>query len=154
MTDKLNIPAPTDAELEILQVLWQNGAQTVRFVNDRLNEQHPEKEIGYTTTLKFMQLMLDKGHLTREIIERSHIYTPTVPEEQTQTQLVQEFVDAAFRGSASSLVLRALGNGSASAEELAKIKALISAFFLASKKACLAQFSSLKLMKPKLILTP
>jgi predicted transcriptional regulator len=126
MDNKFTAPVPTDAELEILQVLWQNGSQTVRFVNDKLNQQHTEKEIGYTTTLKFMQLMLDKGLLTREIIERSHIYTPAVPEEQMQTQLVKEFVDAAFRGSASSLVLRALGNGETTQAELEKIKALIS----------------------------
>jgi predicted transcriptional regulator len=126
MDNKFTTPVPTDAELEILQVLWQNGSQTVRFVNDKLNQQHTEKEIGYTTTLKFMQLMLDKGLLTREIIERSHIYTPAVPEEQMQTQLVKEFVDAAFRGSASSLVLRALGNGETTQAELEKIKALIS----------------------------
>lgn len=125
MNNKFMAPVPTDAELEILQVLWQSGAQTVRFVNEKLNVQHSEKEIGYTTTLKFMQLMLDKGLLTREIVERSHIYTPAVPEEQMQTQLVKEFVDAAFRGSASSLVLRALGNGETTPDELAKIKALI-----------------------------
>lgn len=126
MDNKFTTPVPTDAELEILQVLWQNGSQTVRFVNDTLNAQQPKKEIGYTTTLKFMQLMLDKGILTRQIIERSHIYTPAVPEEQMQSQLVKDFVDAAFRGSASSLVLRALGNGETTPEELAKIKALIS----------------------------
>jgi predicted transcriptional regulator len=122
---QFSTPVPTDAELEILQVLWQNGSQTVRFVNDELNKKHPEKEIGYTTTLKFMQLMLDKGILTREIIDRSHIYTPSVPEEQTQSVLVQDFVNAAFRGSASSLVLRALGNGNATKAELDKIKDLI-----------------------------
>ena len=119
-------PVPTDSELEILQVLWQNGSQTVRFVNETLNKLHTEKEIGYTTTLKFMQLMLDKGLLTRAIIERSHIYSPAVPEEQTQEQLLKGFVDAAFRGSASSLVLRALGNGSTTQADLEKIKALIS----------------------------
>jgi BlaI family transcriptional regulator, penicillinase repressor len=126
MNNKFTTPVPTDAELEILQVLWQNGSQTVRFVNDRLNQQQTKKEIGYTTTLKFMQLMLDKGLLTREIIERSHIYTTAVPEAQMQTQLVKDFVDAAFRGSASSLVLHALGNGSTTQAELEKIKALIS----------------------------
>ncbi len=124
MTVKMT-PVPTDSELEILQVLWQNGAQTVRFVNETLNKLHVHKEIGYTTTLKFMQLMLDKGILTREIVERSHIYSPAVPEEVTQEQLLKGFVDAAFRGSASSLVLRALGNGSTTQAELEKIKALI-----------------------------
>jgi BlaI family transcriptional regulator, penicillinase repressor len=120
--NKLNLTPPTAAELEILQVLWQNGAQTVRFVNDELNKQ---REIGYTTTLKFMQIMLDKGSLTREIIDRSHIYRPAVSEETTQAQLLRGFTDATFRGSSASLVMRALGNGSASAEDLAKIKAMI-----------------------------
>jgi BlaI family transcriptional regulator, penicillinase repressor len=124
--NRFTTPMPTDAELEILQVLWEMNPQTVRYVNERLNERHPEKEIGYTTTLKFMQLMLDKGLLTRDIVERTHLYKPAVAEEITQTQLVQDFVDTAFRGSASSLVLRALGNGSATPEELARIKALIS----------------------------
>ena len=120
--NKLNLKPPTAAELEILQVLWQNGAQTVRFVNDELNKQ---REVGYTTTLKFMQIMLDKGTLTREIIDRSHIYRPSVSEETTQAQLLRGFVDTTFRGSSASLVMRALGNGSASAEDLAKIKAMI-----------------------------
>lgn len=120
--NKLSLTPPTAAELEILQVLWQNGAQTVRFVNDELNKQ---REIGYTTTLKFMQIMLDKGILTREIVERSHIYSPSVPEETTQTQLLKGFTEAAFRGSSASLVMHALGNGTASAEDLARIKAMI-----------------------------
>ena len=121
-------PMPTDSELDILQVLWEKNPETVRFVNDLLNKKRSpdDKEIGYTTTLKIMQLMLDKGLLTRDIIDRSHIYTTAIPEEHMQTQLVKDFVDAAFRGSASSLVLRALGNGETTSEELAKIKALIS----------------------------
>ena len=121
-SNELNLTPPTASELEILQVLWQNGAQTVRFVNDKLNKQ---REIGYTTTLKFMQIMLDKGTLMRDIIDRSHIYRPSVSEETTQAQLLRGFVDTTFRGSSASLVMRALGNGSASAEDLAKIKAMI-----------------------------
>ena len=120
--NKLSLTPPTAAELEILQVLWQNGAQTVRFVNDELNKQ---REIGYTTTLKFMQIMLDKGTLKREIVERSHIYAPAVAQEVTQTQVLRGVMDSAFRGSASSLVLRALGSGETTPEELEKIKALI-----------------------------
>ena len=123
--NKLNLIPPTAAELEILQVLWQNSPQTVRYVNEELNKLYPQKEIGYTTTLKFMQLMLDKGTLTREIVERSHIYRPSVSEETTQAQLLRGFVDTTFRGSSASLVMRALGNGSASPEDLAKIKAMI-----------------------------
>jgi BlaI family transcriptional regulator, penicillinase repressor len=120
--NELNLTPPTASELEILQILWQNGAQTVRFVNDELNKL---REVGYTTTLKFMQIMLDKGTLTREIIDRSHIYRPAVSEETTQAQLLRGFTDATFRGSSASLVMRALGNGTASAEDLAKIKAMI-----------------------------
>ena len=123
--NKLNLTPPTASELEILQVLWQNSPQTVRYVNDELNKLYPQKEIGYTTTLKFMQLMLDKGTLTREIVERSHIYRPSVSEETTQAQLLRGFVDTTFRGSSASLVMRALGNGSATPEDLAKIKAMI-----------------------------
>jgi predicted transcriptional regulator len=113
---------PTDSELEVLQVLWQRGPQTVRFVNE---EQNKQREVGYTTTLKIMQIMLDKGTLTREIVERSHIYSAAVQEETTQTALLKGFTESAFRGNTSSLVMQALGNSNASAEELAEIKAMI-----------------------------
>ena len=113
---------PTDSELEVLQILWQNGAQTVRFVND---EQNKQREVGYTTTLKIMQIMLDKGMLSREIVERSHIYTAKIGEESTQAELLKDFSKNAFRGDTASLVMRALGEGNATAEELAEIKALI-----------------------------
>jgi BlaI family transcriptional regulator, penicillinase repressor len=115
---------PTDSELEILQILWQQGAQTVRFVNDAQNKQ---RDVGYTTTLKIMQIMLDKGLLSRDIVERSHIYKAAAQEEATQSQLLRTFMDNAFRGDTSSLVLRALGNGDTSAAELQKIKNLIAA---------------------------
>ena len=120
-------PVPTDAELDILQVLWEKSPETVRFVNDELNKRrNPEdKEVGYTTTLKIMQLMLDKSLLTRDIVERSHIYKPAVSQEVTQNQVLREVVDTAFGGSASSLVMRALGSGSTKPEDLEKIKALI-----------------------------
>ena len=114
---------PTAAELEILQILWQNGPQTVRFVNDEINRF--KEGVGYTTTLKIMQNMLDKGILERDIIDRSHIYKPSVPENQTQIKLLEEFVEAAYRGSSASLVIQALGSGKTSSEELAKIKELI-----------------------------
>ena len=113
---------PTTSELEILQVLWQNGSQTVRFINYELNKQ---REIGYTTTLKMMQNMLDKGILIREIVDRIHIYRPAVSEETTQAQLLRGFVDATFRGSSASLVLRALGEASTSPDDLLKIKEMI-----------------------------
>jgi BlaI family transcriptional regulator, penicillinase repressor len=127
MNEMISTPLPTDAELDILQVLWEKSPETVRFVNDELNKRrNPEdKEIGYTTTLKIMQLMLDKSLLTREIVERSHIYKPSVSQEITQTQVIRGVVDNAFGGSASSLVMRALGSGATKPEDLEKIKALI-----------------------------
>lgn len=116
------LPRPTDAELEILQILWSHGPCNVRFVNDLLNQQ---REVGYTTTLKLMQIMTDKGLLTRDADQKVHIYHAVVTESETQKVLLQRFVDAAFRGSAMKLVLQALGNSQASAEELDEIKDLI-----------------------------
>ncbi len=114
---------PTDAELEILQVLWENGPSTVRFVNEKLNE---KREVGYTTTLKLMQIMADKkGLATRNTESRTHIYEAAVSEADAQKQLLKKFVDSTFRGSAMKLVMQALGNHNASAKELEEIKALI-----------------------------
>jgi predicted transcriptional regulator len=113
---------PTDSELEILHLLWQLGPSTVRTVNDRLNER---REVGYTTTLKLMQIMHQKGLVDRTEEGRTHAYRATVTEADTQSLLLQEFVDQAFRGSAMKLVLQALGNHEASSAELDEIKALI-----------------------------
>jgi BlaI family transcriptional regulator, penicillinase repressor len=113
---------PTDAELEILHVLWNNGASSVRFVNEKLSE---TKEIVYTSTLKTMQVMLDKGLLTRDDSARQHIYAPALPQEETQKNLLDKFVENAFKGSAMQMVMQALGNHEASDSELAEIKALI-----------------------------
>jgi len=115
-------PQPTDSELEILQLLWQQGPMTVREVNDKLNE---KKEVGYTTTLKFMQIMLEKGLVIRNAEQRTHIYTANVTEQETQGKLLNKFIDATFRGSSYNLVLQALGNHTASKKELDEIKALI-----------------------------
>lgn len=115
---------PTDSELVILQVLWATGPHTVRQVNEKLNEKST-KAIGYTTTLKLMQLMAEKGLVSRDTSSRTHIYAAALPEEKAKGSLLQRFVDNTFGGSASALVLRALGQGKASPEELAKIKALI-----------------------------
>ncbi len=114
---------PTAAELEILQVLWEQSPQTVRHINDQLSKQ--KGEVGYTTTLKIMQNMLDKGILTREIVDRVHLYSPSQAKEITQNQLLQGFVETTYRGSAASLVLQALGNAETTPEELQKIKELI-----------------------------
>ena len=115
---------PTDSELSILQILWQEGAVSVREVNDKLNEES-EKEIGYTTTLKLMQIMLDKGLVSRNTDQRTHIYSAAINESETQGKLLDEFVDTTFRGSAMKLVMQALGNHRASSSELDAIKALI-----------------------------
>lgn len=116
------ITKPTEAELEILQILWQKGPSSVRQVNDLLNE---TREVGYTTTLKIMQIMLEKGLVDRNDEKRTHIYA-SVPEEQdVQSQLLTRFVDATYRGSASRLVMQLLGNHKASQQELDEIKKLI-----------------------------
>jgi BlaI family penicillinase repressor len=113
---------PTDAELEILHVLWANGPSTVRQVHEKLSQ---SRDIGYTTALKLMQIMHEKGLLSREEEARSHTYSAAVSEEDTQRNLVDRFVETAFRGSASKLVMQVLGQHKASREELDEIKALL-----------------------------
>lgn len=121
------IPVPTDAELEILQVLWAKPGESVRYVSDTINSRRaPEAQIGYTTTLKQMQVMLDKGLLLREVDGRNHLYTAAQSKEATQSVVVRDLSNLAFGGNAVSLAMRALGSGeSATPEELAQIKALI-----------------------------
>ncbi len=116
------IAKPTESELEILQLLWENNPATVRIINDLLNE---KREVGYTTTLKTMQNMLDKGLLLREIVEKSHFYRPAIEQEVTQEQVLRGVAEAAFGGSTTSLVMRALGAGLTTPAELEKIKLLI-----------------------------
>lgn len=113
---------PTEAELEILHILWANGASSVRFVNEKLCE---NREVGYTTTLKMMQMMYDKGLLSRDDSTRSHVYEAIYQQEETQQKLLDQFVNTAFKGSAMQLVMQALGNHNATGEELEEIKALI-----------------------------
>jgi predicted transcriptional regulator len=115
-------PKPTDAELEILSVLWEHGPSTVRFVNDQLNER---REVGYTTTLKFLQIMSEKGLVTRNTEGRTHIYEAALSQHQVQDQLISKLVDTAFGGSAQKLVMQALGGSKSSKEELEAIKAYI-----------------------------
>ncbi|TXB64499.1 BlaI/MecI/CopY family transcriptional regulator [Phaeodactylibacter luteus] len=115
-------PRPTEAELEILQVLWARGASTVREVNEVLNA---NREVGYTTTLKLMQIMVEKGLAARDTSTRTHVYTAAVTEQDTQRQLLDKFVDTTFRGAAMKMVMQALGNHQASESELDEIKALI-----------------------------
>ncbi len=116
---------PTDSELEILQLLWQHGPLSVRTINDMLNESAGDNSIGYTTTLKIMQIMYEKGILKRNTDQRSHIYEAALKEHETQQNLLNEFLDATYRGSASKLVMQALGNYKASEEELQMIKNFI-----------------------------
>lgn len=125
-TTTMKYQKPTDSELAILQILWENGEASVRTVNEQLNDQSTtEKEIGYTTTLKLMQIMLDKNLVSRNTESRTHIYSAAISESETQGKLLDQFVDATFRGSAMKLVMQALGNHKASSEELDEIKALI-----------------------------
>ncbi|MEL7118548.1 MAG: BlaI/MecI/CopY family transcriptional regulator [Bacteroidota bacterium] len=115
---------PTEAELEILQILWEQGPSSVRQVNEYLKAVK-QIEIGYTTTLKTMQIMLDKKLLKRDTSTRTHIYDASVAEQATKKKLLDNFLKSTFKGSASQLVMEALGNHSASEEELEAIKALI-----------------------------
>ena len=110
---------PTDSELEILNILWTKGPSTVRDIHDVLEK---SKEAGYTTTLKLMQIMLDKGLLKRDASNKSHVYTANISQEKTQGQLVQRLIDNVFNGSASQLVMQALGNYKPSTDELNEIK--------------------------------
>ncbi len=118
---------PTESELEILQVLWQLGKATVRQVNDELRNaaQRKMKDVGYTTTLKLLQIMNEKNIVSRTEEGRYHLYKAAIGEEQTQQLLLGRFVDAAFRGSASKLVMQTLGNQEVSKDELDEIKKLI-----------------------------
>ncbi len=110
---------PTEKELEILQVLWQEGPATVRDVNDKLSE---KREIGYTTTLKIMQIMHDKGLVTRKKDGKTHIYEPTLSEQDAQSSMIKDLMDTAFKGSAMRLVMGALGARKSSPQELEKIR--------------------------------
>ena len=117
-----SLPRPTEAELELLRVLWERGPSTVREVHDALRD---AKETGYTTTLKILQKMTEKGLVQRDESERSHIYIAAIEAEKTQRQLVRDLLHRAFGGSPARLVLQALSEQRASAEELAEIRRLI-----------------------------
>ena len=114
---------PTKSELEILQVLWQHGPSTVRFVNEQLNEQ--KREVHYTSTLKLMQIMAEKELLTRDETNMKHIYSAAVDEQKMKGLLLDKFVDNMYNGSAGSLVLQLLGNKKTSKSELEAIKDLL-----------------------------
>jgi BlaI family penicillinase repressor len=114
---------PTKSELEILQVLWEHGPATVRFVNDKLNEQ--KRAVQYTSTLKLMQIMAEKGILKRDESNMKHIYSPAIEEQKTKSFLLERFVDSMYNGSASNLMMQLLGNKKTSKKELQAIKDLL-----------------------------
>jgi BlaI family penicillinase repressor len=120
---KDNTPEPTKSELEILQVLWKHGPSTVRFVNDQLNEL--KREVQYTSTLKIMQIMVEKGILSRDESQMKHVYSAAEEEGKTKSYLLERFVDTMYEGSASNLMMQLLNNKKTSQKELDEIKNLI-----------------------------
>jgi len=120
---RASVPRPTDAELSILRILWGRGPSTVRQVHDELARERPAAV--YTTALKLLQIMIEKGLVDRDERDRTHIYRARLSEETTQRQLVRDLVDRAFAGSSSKLVLQALASKRASAEELRDIRKAI-----------------------------
>ena len=112
----------TNKELTILRILWDNGPSTVREVNEAMNK---DENTGYTTTLKLMQIMIDKGLLRRDDSQFKHVYRPALTEEKTQKQLVDDLLEKAFSGSAEKLVMRALSAKKVTAKELAKIRKML-----------------------------
>jgi predicted transcriptional regulator len=117
-----DVPKPTDAELAILRVLWERGASTVREVYDAL---HDTRAAGYTTILKILQIMTEKGLVTRDETARSHVYSPRWSETVTQRQLVTDLMERAFGGSAAQLVMQALAAAPASHDEMNEIRRLL-----------------------------
>lgn len=113
---------PTDSEVEILSVLWENGPSTVRDVHSELSKQ---RDVGYTTTLKMMQLMTEKGLLVRDESQRSHIYRPRQKAETTQRNIVNDLVSRVFSGSTEKLVQRALSTRKATPDQIAQIRKML-----------------------------
>ena len=110
---------PTESELEILQILWQRESATVREVHEELSK---NKTSGYTTTLKLMQIMFEKGIVTRDDSAKTHIYQPAISRKKTQKQFLDKMINGLFAGSSTQLVLQALGNQKASKSELDEIQ--------------------------------
>jgi len=115
-------PRPTDRELTILRILWDKGPSTVREINEAMSK---DEDTGYTTTLKLMQIMAEKGLLRRDESGRQHVYKPAFTEEKTQKQLVGDLLQRAFSGSAEKLVMRALSAKKISAKELTRIRRML-----------------------------
>lgn len=114
---------PTRTELAILQVLWQHGPSTVRFVHDTLNE--TQESVQYTSTLKLMQVMTEKGMLTRDETNMKHVYSAAMEERMTKGSLLNKFIDSMYHGSVGNMMVALLGNEKTSAEDLQKIKDLL-----------------------------
>jgi len=119
---RTSVPKPTDAELSILRILWERGPSTVRQVHDQLAR---DRQGAYTTALKLLQIMTEKGLVERDERERTHVYRARLSEDQTQRQLVRDLLDRAFGGSAGKLVMQALATKRASADELRDIRKAI-----------------------------
>jgi len=122
MKDQNKQLEPTRSELEILQILWETGPSTVREVNNELLKQ---KDVNYTTTLKLMQIMADKGILKRDESQMKHIYHVAEAEEKTKDHLLNRFVDTMYQGSTGKLVMQLLGNKKTSKEDLQQIRDLL-----------------------------
>lgn len=116
------LPKPTEFELDLLRALWARGSATVRELHDDLNRERP---LGYTTVLKTLQIMTEKGLVQREEAGKAHIYSPTATQEQTQRQLIRDLSERLFAGSAAQLAMHALAIDPASPDELREIKSLI-----------------------------
>ena len=116
------IKKPTDAELEVLRILWANGPSNVRFVNNELSK---NREVVYTTTLKMMQVMTTKGFLKRDTSQRTHLYEAILSREEIQESLIDKVMDTAFGGSPLKLVVHALGHKKTSKKDLEEIKKII-----------------------------
>lgn len=123
---KKTSPKPSESELDILQILWSVGPSSVRDIHDKLLD---GKNVGYTTTLKVMQRMLDKKYVKRTEENRKHIYTAVLKEEVTQKAVLKKMLDSAFGGSSLKLVMQALGNKDTSKEELKKIKEYVDSIY-------------------------
>ena len=116
------VPKPTDAQLEILTVVWSLGPSTVRDVHEVINRRKPTQ---YSTVLKFMQIMTEKGLVRRDDTERAHVFEPAQSKEATQQQLAGDLLERAFNGSARSLMMGALSAKKASKKELAELRKLL-----------------------------
>lgn len=122
MNEHRKLPRPTEGELELLRALWAKGSATVREIYDAINEERP---VGYTSVLKLLQIMTEKGLVERDEAARAHIYRATVSQEETQNQILRDLSERLFSGSAAQLAMHALAMEPASAEELQEIRELI-----------------------------